>query len=198
MVINDHDAVNTPGLSIFCNVWEVARISLPDLAEFIFFEGFAVTHVRVTCRFQVVLFDKALDSTDTDGGRDKGIGDQVLVNLGGIEPGKLFFEAVDLFDGSIREYPGKTFIRACMGHQCLQSAALVHGDPFFDGLIVILHNGTIRKREWRSSHAFVESSPGSIRIKILDDRCDDAEAELGDFGSFTDFFFVFIHGVIPP
>ena len=72
----------------------------------------------------------------------------MLVDLGGIEPGKLLFEAVDLFDGSIREYPGKAFVRAWMGHQCLKPAALVHGDPFFDGLIVILHNGTIRKREW--------------------------------------------------
>ena len=126
---------------------KVARISLPDLAEFIFFEGLTVTHVRVTCRFQVVPFDKTLDSTDTDGGRDKGIGDQVLVDLGGIEPGKLLFEAVDLFDGSIREHPCEAFVRAGMWHKSFEAAPLVHGDPFLNGFVVVFDNGTIRKGE---------------------------------------------------
>ena len=126
---------------------KVARISLPDLTEFILFEGLTVTHVRVTCRFQVVPFDKTLDSTDTNSGRDKGISDQVLVNLGGIEPGELFFQAVDLFDGSIRERPCEAFVRAGMRHKSFKAAPLVHRDPFLNGFVVVFDNGTIRQGE---------------------------------------------------
>ncbi len=46
-------------------------ISLPDFAECIFLKGFAVTHVWISGRFQVILFNKALDGADTDCFRNK-------------------------------------------------------------------------------------------------------------------------------
>ena len=47
MVINDHDAVDTSGLTVFRDVWEVTGIRLPDLAEFVLFIGLTVPEIRI-------------------------------------------------------------------------------------------------------------------------------------------------------
>jgi hypothetical protein len=83
-----------------------------------------------------------------------------------------------------------------MGHEGFEAAALVQGDPFFDGLIVVFGNRAVWKGERRSSDPFVVGSPGCIRVKVLDDRGDDAEAELCGFSSPADIFFLVSHSIV--
>ena len=48
MVINDHDTVDTAALTIFGDMGKITGIRLPHLAKHVFFEGFAVTNVRIS------------------------------------------------------------------------------------------------------------------------------------------------------
>ena len=99
MIVNDHDAVDAPGLTVFCNVWKVTGISLPDLTEFVFFIGPAVTEVRVSGRFEVVVADETLYGIHADSCREKGLTDQMVMDLCGIHAWVFFLNAVDFGNG---------------------------------------------------------------------------------------------------
>ena len=55
---------------------------------------------------------EALDGADADRGRDEGFFHEVPVDLGRVQPWECFLEAVDLFDGRVREHPGGALIGA--------------------------------------------------------------------------------------
>lgn len=103
MVINDHDAVNASGLTVFRDVGKVTSIRLPDLAEFVLFIGLTVPEVRISCRFEIVEPDKTLHGIHTDGCREKGFLHEMLINLRGIHAWMLLLDPVDFRDGLVIE-----------------------------------------------------------------------------------------------
>ena len=105
MVVNDHNAVDTPAFSVFGDIRQVAGIRLPHFPEGIFLKSLTVLHAGVPGRFQVMVPDKTLDRADIDCGGDERILHKLFVDLGGIEPGESFLETENLLDGSIREHP---------------------------------------------------------------------------------------------
>ena len=117
MVINDHDAVDPPALSVLCDVREITGIRLPHLSERILLKSLPVTHVRVSCGFEVMFLHKSLDGTDTDRCRDKGLFYEVPVDLRGIQAGKGFLDPEDLLDSRIRQYTGGAFVRTLLRHE---------------------------------------------------------------------------------
>jgi hypothetical protein len=91
MVIDDHDTVDPARFSIFRDVREIAGVRLPDLPEFIFLKCLAVTQVWISCGFEVIVADEALDGVHADSGRDKGITDEPFVDLGRIHAREVVF-----------------------------------------------------------------------------------------------------------
>jgi len=164
MVIDDHDTVDSSGIPVFHDVGELTGNSLPDLAEFTLLKGFTVTQVQIPRRFQVILFNKALDDADTDCFRNKRVSNQMLVNLGVFSRG-IFLNAVDLFNDGIGKDSCEAFVRTGREHENFQVTPLVHGNPFLDGLVVVFHNRTIWQSERRVSNSFVVGSSGRIRVK---------------------------------
>lgn len=55
MVTNDHDAIDPSGCAAFGDVGKIVGVSQSDLSEFVLFKGFAVTEIRSSARFQVVV-----------------------------------------------------------------------------------------------------------------------------------------------
>ena len=72
MVINDHDAVDSPALAALRDIRQVTGIGLPHLPQGVLFKGLPVPHVRVACRFQVMFLHETLDGADADRGMDEG------------------------------------------------------------------------------------------------------------------------------
>ena len=58
------------------------------------------------------MLDVALDGTYAHRGGDKGILDELAMDLGGVEAGKRLLEPVDLLNGRIRERAGGALVRA--------------------------------------------------------------------------------------
>ena len=69
------------------------------LPKGVFFKCFPVPHVRVPCRFEVMVLHEALDGTDADRGGDECCFHKMLMDLGGVQPRESLLEPVDLFDG---------------------------------------------------------------------------------------------------
>ena len=99
MVINNHDAVNSPGFTILSDIGKITGIRLPDFTKLIFLIGLAVTEVRVSGRFEVIVANKALYGIHTDGSREKGVTDQMVMDLCGIHARVFFLNAVDFGNG---------------------------------------------------------------------------------------------------
>jgi hypothetical protein len=99
MVINDHNAVDSPCFTILCDVWKVASIGLPDFTERIFLESLSVPYVWIPGRFQIIVSYEALYGVDADGSGDKGFPNQMFINLGGIHARMLLFDTIDLSNG---------------------------------------------------------------------------------------------------
>ena len=193
MVVNDHNAVDPPTFPVFCDIRQITGIRLPHFPKGILFKSLAVPHAWITCGFEVIMPDKALDSTNADRSRNERILHKLFVDLCGIEPGESLFQTVDLFYSGIREDPGSTFIRAFLWHQGIDPACLVKGYPFADGLGAVLENGSIRQGQWFFRDAAVISVPGSIRKKAVDHRCDQGEPELRDFCGVRELLFLIFH-----
>ena len=49
MVINNHDAVDSPALAILRDIRQVTGIGLPHLPKGVFFKRLSVPHTRVAC-----------------------------------------------------------------------------------------------------------------------------------------------------
>ena len=194
MIVNDHDAVNAPGLTVFCDVWEITGISLPDFTEFVFFIGLAVTEVRVSGRFEVVVADETLYGIHADSCREKGFLHEMLINLCGIHAWMVIFHTINFSNGFIIQSPGNAFVRPDTGHQGIQPAEVVLGFPLFQCFVAIADRGTIRKGQWRGSDPLVVGRSRGIRIKPLDDRSYESEAELCHFSVMFESFSIFAHG----
>lgn len=69
MFVNNHDAVDVPGMAIFCDVWEITGIRLSDFTEIIFFISSATAEIRVSGIFEIVVVDETLYGIHTDGCR---------------------------------------------------------------------------------------------------------------------------------
>ena len=95
------------------------------LPEGILFKRLPVPHAGAAGRFQVMSLHEALDSADADRGRDEGFFHEVPVDLGRVEPWEGFLEAVDLFDGRVREHPGGALIGTLLRHEGVNAAVLV-------------------------------------------------------------------------
>ena len=193
MIVNDHDAVNAPAFSVFCDVRQVACVRLPHFPECIFLKSLPVFHVGIPGGFQVMVPDKTLDRADIDCGGDERILYKLFVDLGGVEPRECLLQAVDLLDGSVRQHPGGTFVRTLLWHQRVNPACLVEGDPFADGLWVVLEGGAVRQGQWLLCDPPVISIPGRVRIKPVDHRGNDREPELRDFRGVSELLFVIFH-----
>ena len=63
------------------------------------YDSFAVTEVRVSGRFEVIVANKALYGIHTDGCREKGVTDQMVMDLCGIHARVFFLNAVDFGNG---------------------------------------------------------------------------------------------------
>ncbi|EOS22115.1 hypothetical protein C806_03891, partial [Lachnospiraceae bacterium 3-1] len=68
---------------------------------------------------------EALDGADADRGRDEGFFHEVPVDLGRVQPWECFLEAVDLFDGRVREHPGGALVGTFLWHERVDAAVLV-------------------------------------------------------------------------
>ena len=193
MVVNDHNAVDSPAFSMFCDMRQVTSIRLPHFSKGILFKSLAVPHAWIAGGSQVVVADKALDSANADGSRNEGILHKLFVDLCCIESGESLFQTVDLFYSGIRQDPGSTFIRAFLWHQGIDSACLVERDPFADGLGAVLVNGSIWQGQWFLRDAAVISVLGSILKKAVDHRCDQGEPELRNFCGIRELLFLIFH-----
>ena len=58
---------------------------------------------------------------------------------------EFLLDTVDFLDGDIAQSPGGSLIGALCREQGIDAAALIEGDPFFNGLEADLPQGTIRK-----------------------------------------------------
>lgn len=121
---------------------------------------------------------KTLDGADTDRSWDKGLLDEMPVDLGGIEPWEGLLEPVDLFDGGIWKCPCSPLVRTFPWHKGIDAAALVEGYPFADGFWAVVEYRTVRQGKGTRGNALVIGIPGRIRIKAMDDRGDESEPEL--------------------
>ena len=193
MVINNHNAVDSPALAGLRDIRQVTGIGLPHLPKGVFFKCLPVPHAGVACRFQVMFLDEALDGADADCGRDEGFFNEVPVDLCRVQPWEGLLEAVDLLDGRIREHPGGALIGAFLGHEGVDAAVLVEGHPFAEGLGAVLEHGAVRQGEGFFRDSLVIGVPGRIRIKAMDDRRYESEAELRHGGCVRKFFWIVVH-----
>ncbi|KAI4446403.1 hypothetical protein C823_000921 [Eubacterium plexicaudatum ASF492] len=178
MVINNHNAVDSPAPSVLRDKRQVTGIGLPHLPKGIFFKCLPVPHAGVACRFQVMFPDEALDGADADCGRDEGFFNEVPVDLCSVQPWEGLLEAVDLLDGRVWEYPCGALIGTLLRHEGVDAAVLVEGHPFAEGLGAVLEHGAVRQGEGLFRDSLVIGVPGRIRIKAMDDRRYESEAEL--------------------
>ena len=193
VVINDHDAVDPPALAVLRDIRKIARIGLPHLPKGVFFKCFPVPHVRVPCRFEVMVLHEALDGTDADRGGDECCFHKMLMDLGGVQPRESLLEPVDLFDGCSWEHPGGPLIGPFLWHERIDAAVLVEGHPFAEGLGAVLERGAVRQGEGLFRDSLVIGVPGRIRIKAMDDRRYESEAELRHGGCVRKFFWIVVH-----
>lgn len=145
MVLNDHDTVDAPSLTVFCNVRKITGICLPDLTEFVFFIGLAVTEIRVSGRFEIVASDETLYGIHTDSCREKGLTDQMVMDLCGIHARVFCLNVVDFSNGFLIQRAGNAFVRPDTGHQGIQPTEVVLEFPFFQCFIAVADCETIRK-----------------------------------------------------
>lgn len=125
MVVNDHDGINAPYLSVFCDMREITCIGLLHASEGVLLKLLPVTDVRVPCRFQVIVPDKALDGADTDFRGDKSVLKQVVVDLCGIEARESLLHVVDLLNSGIGKDTCYPLIGTEVGHQRIIAAAFI-------------------------------------------------------------------------
>ena len=193
MVINDHDAVYPPALAIFRDIRQVTGIGLPHLPKGVFFKCLPVPHAGVACRFQVMFLDEALDGADADCGRDEGFFNEVPVDLCRVQPWEGLLEAVDLLNGRVWENPGGALIGTLLRQEGVDAAVLVEGHPFAEGLWAVLEYRAVRQGERFFGDTLVVSVPGRIRIKAMDDRRYESEAELCHGGCVRKVFGIVVH-----
>ena len=136
---------------------------------------------------------EALDGADADCGRDEGFFNEVPVDLGRVQPWEGFLEAVDLLDGRVREHPGGALIGTLLRHEGVDAAVLVEGHPFAEGLWAVLEYRAVRQGKRFFGDTLVVSVPGRIRIKAMDDRRYESEAELCHGGCVRKFFWIVVH-----
>ena len=136
---------------------------------------------------------EALDGADADCGRDEGFFNEVPVDLGRVQPWEGFLEAVDLLDGRVREHPGGALIGTLLRHEGVDAAVLVEGHPFAEGLWAIVEYRAVRQGERFFGDTLVVSVPGRIRIKAMDDRSYESEAELCHGGCVRKVFGIVVH-----
>ena len=159
---------------------KVACISLPHASESVLLKGFPVAHVQVARRLQVIAAYETLDGTYTDGCGNVAVPDELEIDLRGVEPGKILPELVDTGDSLVGKDAGGPLVRACFGHQRVDPAAVVERNPFFEGLVVVDNDFPVRLGERLLCDPLVVLCPAPVRVKILDDRCDEGKAELRD------------------
>ena len=193
MVINDHDAVDSPALAVLRDKRQVTGIGLPHLPKGVFFKCLPVPHAGVACRFQVMFLHEALDGADADCGRDEGFFHEVPVDLCRVQPWEGLLEAVDLLDGRVREHPGGALIGTLLRHEGVDAAVLVEGHPFAEGLGAVLEHGAVKQGEGLFRDSLVIGVPGRIRIKAMDDRRYESEAELCHGGCVRKVFGIAVH-----
>ncbi len=136
---------------------------------------------------------EALDGADADRGRDEGFFHEVPVDLGRVQPWECFLEAVDLFDGRVREHPGGALVGTFLWHERIDAAVLVEGHPFAEGLGAVLEDGAVRQGEGLFRDPLVIGVPGRIRIKAMDDRGDEGQPELCHGGCVRKVFWIVVH-----
>ena len=193
VVINDDDAVDPPALAVLRDIRKIARIGLPHLPKGVFFKCFPVPHVRVPCRFEVMVLHEALDGTDADRGGDECCFHKMLMDLGGVQPRESLLEPVDLFDGCSWEHPGGPLIGPFLWHERIDAAVLVEGHPFAEGLGAVLEYGAVRQGKGPFRDPLVIGVPGRIRIKAMDDRGDERQPELRHGGSVRKVLGIVVH-----
>ena len=137
--------------------------------------------------------DKTLDRADIDCGGDERVLHKLFVDLGGVKPWEGFFETEDLLDGSVRQHPCGALIRTFLWHQRVNPACLVEGDPFADGLRIVLEGGAVRQCQRFFRNPAVISIPGRVRIKPVDHRGNDREPELRGFCCVSELLFLIFH-----
>ena len=196
MVINDEDGIDPAELPVLRDMGEVAGVRLPHASESVFLKSLPVAHVRVTRRLQVIAADETLDGAHADGRRDVAVPDQLEIDLRGVEPREILPELEDPGNSLIRKDTGGTFVRTCFGHEGINAASVVERHPFFQGLMVVYDNLSVRLGERFLRDPLVVLRPALIRIKILDDRGDEGKAELRDLSCPGDFivrYFLITH-----
>ena len=118
----------------------------------------------------------------------------MLINLCGIHAWMVIFHTINFSNGFIIQSPGNAFVRPDTGHQGIQPAEVVLGFPFFQCFVAVGDRGTVRKGQWRGGDPLVVSGSRGIRIKPLDDRSYESEAELCHFSVMFESFNIFAHG----
>ena len=131
------------------------------------------------------MLDVALDGTYAHRGGDKGILDELAVDLGGVEAGKCLLEPVDLLNGRIRERAGGALVRAFCGHEGVDAAPLILGHPAGNGVGAVPNCAAVRQREGLFRDALIIGVPGRVWIELMDHRGDDGKPELSDSRRFS-------------
>ncbi len=138
---------------------EMSCVGLPHFPEGILFKGFSVNHCGVAGRLEIIAPNETLDSTNAYSCRYKAFLYELLVDLSCVEPRERLFQAIDLLDGSVGKSTGRPFIRTFCRHEGINTAALLLGYPFFNGLVTYLFNVSIRECQRLFSDPLIISSP---------------------------------------
>ena len=193
VVIDDHDQECPAGASVLGDIREVGCIRLPHTSEFRHFVSLPVFDGGIAGRSEIIFLQEALYGTDRDFGVDKAGLDEHLVDHDAVDAGKLLAKAIDLIDGICGESPGNAFVFAESGDEAVHSFLTVEAGPALKGIRAVFVGDAVRAQDGVLCDPAVVSGFAGIRIKPLDDRGDQCEAEMCDLQ-----WFRFVFHEIPP
>ena len=81
--------------------------------------------------------------------------DELFVDLCGVKSRKGLLESEDLFDREVCQSPRGSFVRSGSRHECIDTTALINGDPLFEGFVIDHLLRPIGEREGILRYPFV-------------------------------------------
>ena len=178
MVIDDHDHIGPPLLSIFRNGRKIARVRLPQTTEFRCFKCLTVFDIRVACAFQVIGLDEPLYGTLADASIDKAILNQETVDHHSGDAWILLPYPVDLLNRCVIQDTSGAFIGPFLWRQAIDALRTIEGGPLFQGGRLILPGNAVGTEDRLFRNSPVISSGTGIGVHVLDNRSDQSKPEV--------------------
>ena len=178
MVIDDHDHIGPPLLSIFRNGRKIARVRLPQTTEFRGLKCLAVFDIRVARAFQVIGLDEPLYGTLAYASIDKAILNQETVDHHSGDAWILLPYPVDLLNRCVIQDTSGAFIGPFLWRQVIDALRTIEGGPLFQGGQLILPGNAVGTEDRLFRNSPVISSGTGIGVHVLDNRSDQSKPEV--------------------